>query len=310
MMPQTMPCHPFVMGAILLTCLHIFPVALNAQAPNVVVIETTGESAQLSPDIIGQIWRKRFGSAPAPTLPSNVVTTRLSESDFAMLNGRFNEARELFFNGSFQASLSAFQSLHDTLKKNLPSASHQAALRQLDRDTLLYIALVTGNISNGPDYQQHLRTAAVHYGDLALENSDFPPWLRDELAVIEQQQNDERIAAKITLPRDCHLLIDGLPPKSSADRLFISKGAHTFQTRCDNGAESLITRRHIGETGTVQPPAFVENFRLSLHNDVIVMSPVTQAPLLLSDAVSALRNLMQQLKMDQTMLLLRQKDAV
>ena len=224
---------------------------------------------------------------------------------------RLAKAREMYFNGEFEKCLKTLQSTKRQIEAAMPSPAFQSELRELTRDVLLYAAMAAKETDATLNGTHYVEMVAAHYADLPLNSHEFPPWLRGEVAAAQKKmQPGKKASITVKLPPSCNVEVDGLQTRLVGATIQVSRGTHTFKAVCDNGDESLMSRRLIGEAPAPWEPILVAGFRIQLKRDVLILKPTTDSALKIEDTYPLIKQLMAQLSMEKLLILQIEKHAL
>ena len=278
------------------------PQNAQCQQPPLVIV-TSKQSSQ--PRLVSNIANALSIDSQTFTWPQDIVTRYIAPSTFQRYETRFSNAKELYFNGEFEACLSELRALNRELKNAAPSVSFQSELHSLSRDALLYTAMASREVENITESARIIQNVARQYADLPLTSHEFPPWLRTALSNARNAHPQKQVALTVTLSLPCRVVVDGQPMTVNASQIRVTPGVHTFKALCDDGEESLVSHRRITENPPPWQPILVPGFRLSLQKGVLLLSAssASDTPLSIERIVPTLQVAMAQLKIDKLMVM-------
>jgi hypothetical protein len=229
----------------------------------------------------------------------------MSEEALTQFRHSLKVAKDLFYDGEFDASLKALTLLHEQLGGHMPSTTFTHALRELDRNTLLYAAIAERELNTGGIHTEHLNTAAARYGSIAFDSGEFPPWLRAEYqSAIEKHALREY---RVQVPTDdgCQTEIDGkaAAETDNSGHVLIPAGMHTFQLRCESGHRSFMSWLEVTAQLTEWHPVDVKGYHIHTTNHSVVLTPEATFQTEPGQLETTLREIMSALNTDKLLLL-------
>ncbi len=302
---MTPPLSRFLLQVTLILLLVEMSVTAFAGLPPLVIV---AHDQRISNDTLRTVEKRMssmYPEIPLYKFPNNIVFRNVSEETLTQFRHSLKVAKDLFYDGEFDASLKALTLLHDQLGGHMPSTTFSHTLRELDRDTLLYAAMAERELNTGGIYTEHLNTAAARYGSITFNSGEFPPWLRAEYQFAIEKHAPREYRVQVPTDSGCQTEIDGkaAPETDNNGRVPIPAGMHTFQLRCQSGHRSFMSWLEVEAQLTEWHPVDVEGYHIRTTDHSIVLTPETTFQTEPGQLETTLREIMPVLNTDKLLLL-------